>query len=87
MPADRGSFCPHLDICESINCKTGSIVCSHIPRDCSDTVDGVLNLCTIDGCSQSSGCTHVNVTCNDGDICTNDYCNPATGCVFQVRSF
>lgn len=58
---EDGNRCTENDLCLNGTCIAGNSV------DCDDE-----NVCTRDGCSPSTGCTHVPTSgsCDDGDICT-----------------
>jgi hypothetical protein len=69
---DDGDACTTGDGCQGGVCRGGP------QRDCRDS-----NVCTDDGCSPATGCTHVPNTapCDDGSFCTTGDTCSAGACV------
>ena len=72
-PRPDGAPCPPTSPCLAVgSCMAGA--CAAAPKACEDG-----NPCTLDGCDDASGCTHVGVSgpaCDDGDACTGpDQCD------------
>ncbi|MFN8545952.1 MAG: right-handed parallel beta-helix repeat-containing protein [Candidatus Binatia bacterium] len=73
-PCDDGRLCTTNDRCEAGACIGGP------PPECVDT-----DPCTIDGCSDTSGCVHLQ-KCVDANTCTANLCDSITGaCSFPTE--
>jgi Tol biopolymer transport system component len=74
---DDGNACNGIETCNSANggtCGPGT------PPNCDDN-----NACTIDTCSEASGCVHA-TNCDDGNACTDDTCSPTLGCQHVAKA-
>ncbi|MSP93482.1 MAG: hypothetical protein EXR79_17105, partial [Myxococcales bacterium] len=74
-PCDDGNACTKADLCGGSTCSGKPV---NVQTDCSDGL-----VCTTDGCSPTTGCSHLanQLGCDDGNPCTQgDLCsNKACG--------
>ncbi|MBI5535277.1 MAG: hypothetical protein HY898_21295 [Deltaproteobacteria bacterium] len=81
-PKSSGTACTDSNACTNGDQCNGSGTCvPGAPLSCDDT-----NVCTIDDCNTSTGCTHAAASsatpCSDNTVCTtSDHCNGAGTCI------
>jgi len=71
VDCDDGNVCNGAESCDP---ETGSCVAG-TPLSCDDS-----NPCTTDSCDPATGCSSVEINCDDGNVCNGaESCDPASG--------